>query len=574
MRSISYQLLLRNAPAQNADVVMRFQSDADTEIRMPVWNALYQVRDFAENVSDVQVCNAGTCEIARQLSKSSWRVPAHGAVEVRYRIHLADPGPFGAELNAEHAFFNFAEVLPYVVGAEHRAPVSVQISDVPATWKLATPLRDGWTLTPPGRTGWILSAKTYDELVDSPTLIGHFDERHFSEGGKQYRVVVYGAAGSYDIARMTADAQKLVRAETAMMADAPFERYTFLYLVSPEGGGGMEHKYSTAIGLRPMGADYDWLNFDGVTAHEFFHLWNVKRIRPQTLEPVDYSREQYTRDLWFSEGMTSTMGAYALLKAGLTTPADFDKRLAATVQDFRSRPAHTWQSPEQSSLETWYDKYPYYADPERSVSYYTSGELIGYALDLAIREKTQGKKSVLDLFRYMNQHFAQAGTFFPEYTGELRSANAVCGCDLGDFFAKNVRTAGDLSLEDAMRSVGLLLEKVSVTSSDPGFRWRRNQGRVLLTTGVNSTAYDAGLREEDELLSIAGQAPNRRTLDNLKQQTAGSKVEVRVRRSGTELTLSVPLVAKREEQYRLTEAKDATPEQKARRKAWLAVGIE
>ncbi|MEO8726535.1 MAG: PDZ domain-containing protein [Acidobacteriaceae bacterium] len=564
---IAYEVSLKDAASHYADVSITFQGRNGAQIQMPVWNATYIVRDFAVHIGQVQASSSGAPVPVVAINKDTWQAKP-GAVlatpiTFRYRILLSEPGPFGADVSSEHAFFNFAQALAYPVGQEHvKELVSLRITDAPAGWKIATALtREN------GATGFSLRASSYDELVDSPTELGNFQERDFQEGGKHYRVVVHGKPGDYDLSRMAAECQKIVRAETDFMHEAPYEEYTFLYHVEPNGGGGMEHKYSTAIGLRPLTSDEAWRGFEGVTAHEFFHLWNVKRIRPQTLEPVDYTKEQYTRDLWFSEGFTSTVAQYALLRAGLESLPQFEKHLSQTIQNFRERPAHLWQSPQESSLETWYDKYPFYSSPERSISYYTSGELIGYALDLALREKTGGKKSLRDLFLWMNETYPHQGKFFPETRGEFGAAEAVSGADFQQFFSTNIDRAGDLPMEEALATAGLKLQQTNVAVGDVGFRVGR--GSTVIAEIDGEPAKAAGLQVGDEIVELNGQPAGRALQRRLASAAAGSQLHLKFLRSGVESSLTVPVVGRQAVQWQIIEAPNATPRQVARRKAWV-----
>jgi predicted metalloprotease with PDZ domain len=572
---ITYEISLKDAATHYADVKVTFQGGNDAQIQMPVWNATYMVRDFAVHVGEVKASALGTPVPVIAKDKHTWQLNSaghsfKGLVTFEYRILLSDPGPFGADLSSEHAFFNFAQVLAYPVGQEHeKRPTSVRITDAPTDWKIATaPAHTGGPAENGTKSIFSIHASSYDELVDSPTELGKFDERDFDEGGKHYRVVVHGEPGDYDIARMAADCQKIVRAETEFMHEAPFDEYTFLYHVDPNGGGGMEHKYSTAIGLQPLKSEQAWRAFDGVTAHEFFHLWNVKRIRPQALEPVDYTKEQYTRDLWFSEGFTSTVGEYTLVRAGLEDTAAFEKHLSQTIESFRSRPAHLWQSPEESSLDTWYDKYPFYGRPDRSVSYYTSGELIGYMVDLMLREKTAGKKSLRDVFLWMNDTYPHQGKFFPETSGELGAVEAVSGADFKDFFATNVGGASDLPLEEALETAGLKLQRANVTLGDPGFNLAR--GPAVISKVEGEAAKSAGLREGDEIVEFQGQPPGRGLQRRLSLVAPGSEIQMKVRRGGAESLVTIPVGNRQADEWQVSEAPNASSEQVARRKAWIA----
>ena len=289
-----------------------------------------------------------------------------------------DPGPFASQLNADHAFINFAMVLLYV--PDRRAEdTKVAFDDVPEGWRVAVELDSSGTAS--GHHSGDYVAPSYDALVDAPVEIGHFDEIRMEAGGRPVRIVIHGDSG--DRSRLVESLKRIVDYDVSLMGGAPFQEYLFLFHVGNNfGGGGMEHMNCTAIS-----ADVP-AQLPSYAAHEFFHAWNVKRIRPQSLEPVDYTREMWTRSLWFAEGVTNTYASYALERTGLWSAPQFYANLADEIRELQSRPAHRWQSVEQSSLDAWYDKYPLYNRPEESISYYNKGQIVGVLLDILIRDRS------------------------------------------------------------------------------------------------------------------------------------------------------------------------------------------
>ncbi len=273
----------------------------------------------------------------------------------------------------------------------------------PATWAL----RDVHVLggAEPGKVSQVVGvADNYDELVDSPAEAGRFQQTAFQEDGATYHVVVDANPADYDMAKLEDVLRKITHAGVDWMQDRPYDEYTFLYhFPHGQGGGGMEHAYGTAIEVNAERLRNGLSPVANVTAHEFFHLWNVKRIRPQSLEPVDYQHENDTRALWFSEGVTSTAGDILLARAGLIDEGTYLQRVSGEITELQRRPAHTWQSAEESSLDAWFEGNAFYRSPERSISYYNKGDILGVLLDLRIRELTAGKKSLRDLFRWMNE---------------------------------------------------------------------------------------------------------------------------------------------------------------------------
>jgi predicted metalloprotease with PDZ domain len=430
---LDYTLTFSEAVHHRLHISMTFDpGSGGNTVQLPVWNALYQVRDFARNVISVKASSqSGEALPLRQLDKTTWEFgPRPGWVVVDYDIVLDEAGPFGAQFNQHHAFLNLAELLMYPTSGRE-LPITVRLQQIPAQWKLATPLPTD--LLPPGPgtgSGYLLRAANYDRLVDSPCELGQFAENDFTQEGAKYRVVVDADPADYEMPRIVEFLKKIVAAETWWMNDRPFESYTFIYHF-PHGpaGGGMEHAYSTAIDHSANDVK-DLKSLESTSAHEFFHLWNVKRIRPQSLEPIDYTRENYTRALWFSEGVTSTVADLALLRAGLLDPPGYLNRLARGITVLESRPAHLTQSAEESSLDTWFDKYADYRTPERSISYYNKGEILGVLLDLKIREDSHGAHSLRDLFQAMNRDYAKQEKFFPDSEGVRQEAEKLTGTNM------------------------------------------------------------------------------------------------------------------------------------------------
>jgi predicted metalloprotease with PDZ domain len=556
------------APEQHLVEVQVFlpEGAAQRELQLPVWNALYQVRDFVQYVNWVRAKDrAGQPLAVRELHKSLWQISGaeRGAI-VEYQIFVDSFGPFGAQLNPHHAFFNLAQILMYPVDARN-APMAVSFSHVPEGWRIATPLAS----MPDGKFG----AENYDRLVDSPVEIGSFQESDFDEGGAHYRVIVDAEPADYDMARIVGDLHKIVAAATSWMNDRPFDSYMFLYHF-PRGpaGGGMEHAYSTAIDFNSDALAHDPERLTGVTSHEFFHLWNVKRIRPSTLEPVDYTKENYTRALWFSEGVTSTAADLIQLRAGLLDEKSYLERLGGEITELERRPAHLTQSAEDSSLDAWLEGDPYYRRPERSISYYNKGELLGVALDLAIREATHDRASLRELLQWMNQNYAKRGRYFADSDGVREAAEAASHADYAAFFAKYVAGTEELPWDDFFRGVGLKVVPETDTVADAGFMASRNFDGPMSVGAVTagSDAERAGLQVGDTILEIQGKAAGQESRQELARLAPGDTVTLKVRgRRGAERELKWKVGSRQEILYQVKDLENVTSEQRARRAAWL-----
>jgi predicted metalloprotease with PDZ domain len=563
----NYTVALANPEQHLVEVqILLPAGPATRELQLPVWNALYQIRDFAQYVNWVRAKDrAGHPLNVRLANKSLWQISgAQDGAIVEYQIYADSPAPFGAQLNPHHAFFNLAEILMYPTDARSD-PVAVRFSQLPAGWRVATPLTSALENS--------FSAENYDRLVDSPVEIGDFQESDFDEGGGHYRVIIDAESDAYDMAKITAMLHKIVAAATSWMDDRPFASYMFLYHF-PHGpaGGGMEHAFSTAISLNADSLSRDPEILASVTAHEFFHLWNVKRIRPQTLEPVDYTKENYTRALWFSEGCTSTAADFIELRSGLIDERHFEQELASDIAELQKRPAHLTQSAEESSLDAWLEGDPYYRRAERSISYYNKGELLGIILDLAIRDASHGSTSIRELFQWMNQNYARKGRFFPDSDGVREAAEAVSHASLESFFSKYVSGDAEIPWNDFFRVVGLHLVEGTTQVADAGFVASRNFDTPMVVTAVTSgsEAQAAGLQVGDTILQINGGSPGQESSEAVSALVPGDTIAIVKRdRHGEEHELKWRVGSREEISYELKDIEHITAEQRAARAAWL-----
>jgi predicted metalloprotease with PDZ domain len=563
---VAYTVSL-TSPAQHlVEVQITFPPGlAVRELQLPVWNALYQIRDFAQFVNWIHATDlSGKAVPIRALNTSLWQIEdASEGATVTYQIYLDSQGPFGVQFNPHHAFLNLAQVLMYPVDARY-SPISLRFTGVPADWHIATPLK---------AANDEFLAENYDRLVDSPVEIGTFQESDFEEAGARFRVIFDADSADYDAAKIVSDLHKIVSAAISWMNDRPFDTYVFFYHF-PRGpaGGGMEHAYSTAIELNAESIERSLYPLTAVTAHEFFHLWNVKRIRPRTLEPVDYTKENYTRALWFSEGVTSTAEEIIQFRGGLLEEKQFLAQLGDEITELERRPAHLTQSAEESSLEAWLEGSAYYRRPERSISYYNKGELLGVILDLALRDASHGHASLREVLQWMNANYAQKHRYFDDSNGVREGAEAVSHADFGWFFTKYVAGTGEIPWDEFFRSVGLHVETTTSTVPDPGFIASRNFDGPMSVAAVTpgGEAEHAGLQVGDTIVELQGKSAGQESRQQLSRLNPGDALSVKVRgRRGGERELKWKVGSRQELSYEVKDLAQITPEQRARRAAWL-----
>jgi predicted metalloprotease with PDZ domain len=558
---ISYLVSLERPEQHLFHVTMTIPNvKGEITVQVAAWNALYQIRDFSAHVQQVEAFTGAEKAAIEKMDKQTWRIRGHGTVSVRYAIYWDEAGPFATQLNAQHAFINPAMILMYV--PERRAEsVTLFLSELPLEWNVASSAFVGAVGVggaAPGTRSFLLRALNYDALADAPIEVGKFQEFDLADVSPRVTVVVHG--DNWKQKRVEQDLKRICEYEIKLMEGAPFERYTFLLHVGKgAGGGGMEHANSTAIGV----SSDEYLS--GVAAHEFFHLWNVKRIRPATLEPVDYTKEQYTRALWFAEGVTNTYGSYTLVRSGIWSKDRFYQDLGEQISELEGRPANRWQSAEQSSLDAWLEKYPLYNQPDFSVSYYTKGQVLGDLLDILIRDRTDNAKSLDDVLRAMNRDFAKQGKFYRDSLDVRLEAEKIAGGSFEEFFQKYVAGTEPLPYQQILGLAGLQLRTTEHRRATLGFASERDANSVFIVTAVDADglAALAGLRVGDAILTWNGGEVPRRPGRWVNEQHPGDLLTLRIRRDEKEMSLQFRLGEIKEFVYEVSEDSHATD--KARR---------
>jgi len=530
--------------------VPNVQSHVD--LQMAAWDALYQIRDFSSHVQRVSATLNGQSAPIEKLDKLTWRVQGDGIVKVSYDTFWDDPGPFSSQLNSEHAFINPAMILLYVPGRRHEE-TWLSFAEIPGDWKLATATPMLVTMAGAVRLT-SLQAPSFDVLADGPIEIAKFEEFTLHDLTPPVRVIIHG--GDYKRRDVETALRKICVYELKLMEGAPYPNYTFIFhigRVATGAGGGMEHSNSTAIYI-PSG---DFL--PNVSAHEFFHLWNVKRIRPASLEPLDPTREMYTRSLWFAEGVTNTFSSYSLVRTGLWSKQDFYQDLSMQITELESRPAEQWQSAEQSSLDAWLEKYALYNQPQSSVSYYTKGQILGFLLDIVIRDRTDNQRSLDDLLREMNTDFAREGKYYHDSLDIRLESEKLTGGSLADFFDNYVGGVDPLPYQSVLLRAGLELRPHESVHATLGFLPQREPAGpwTVIAVDADSLAAKAGLQVGDEIVRWNNADVPRHPERWATQQRPGDLLRLRVRHSEREQTVDVRLGEMREKFFQVIELANA-----------------
>ena len=563
-----YQIVPFDPHGHRFEVTLSFLSITENPVlSLPAWiPGSYLIREFSRHIVALEAWRDDQPLAVRKTSKHDWTVAVGaGPVRVRYEVYAWDLSVRAAHLDATHAFFNGTSVFVRVRGQEHR-PCRVDIQpppQVPAPWRVATSLprvrgkvsRDGFGL---------YQADDYDALVDHPVEMGRFTAFQFKACGVTHDVAVTGVVPDLDTERLARDmaliCERQIRFFEPSSHAAPIDRYVFLVTAVDAGHGGLEHRASTALlcsrhDLPLRNGRHDakrYRDFLSLVSHEYFHTWHVKRIKPAAFADYDLDREVYTRLLWVFEGFTSYYDELFLARTGLATPEEYFQTLAQTIAQVHNAPSHRRQSIADSSFDAWTKYYrPDENTPNEVVSYYAKGGLVALCLDLHIRDKTGGRRSLDDVMRALWQQFGRdfyAGTRTGlDEEAFARLAETAVGVSLRRQIRDWAEGVVPLPLERLLGTVGLRLERRPDTraASLLGIRVRTAEGQAFVASVLHQGAgHRAGLSAGDQLVALDGLRVSGANLDTLCARLAeGVTVALHVFRRDELLSLQVTLDA-------------------------------
>jgi predicted metalloprotease with PDZ domain len=557
---IRYSISFPHPSSHLVHVSLDTDVDGTTDLVLPVWTpGSYKIRDFAQHVLSFQTVHPFT-----KVDLHTWRVrcPA-GRLRASWTCYAHELSVRTSWIDDSHAHLMLTNLLMFPEGRKDE-PCALEVR-APKGWKTAC------SLDPAGPRRFV--APDYDTLVDAPVFsAARMRAFEFRVRGKPHRFVWSGDT-NLDVARARRDIPRIVEAECRAMKVVPYKRYLFILLLSDDGkGGGLEHLSSTSLmmprwGLRP---DEKHKRFMSLVAHEFFHLWNVKRIRPAALGPFDYGRENFTRLLWAMEGVTTYYDRHFLVRAGLLTPADYLKRLSEDIEKHLETPGRTVQSLADASFDAWIKFYnPGEHSPNATISYYEKGALVSLLLDLYLRWKTKGKRCLDDVLRALWKEYAAHGIGFPERRYE-EVCSEVAGTRMDGFFDRFIRGTGELDFAQYFAAVGIRLDRGADGKAWIGLKAEKKEGRTMIATVFDgSPAAKAGLSAGDELIALGGHKVDLDTWEKrLEERKAGERIDVTVFRGSRILTHRVK-IGRRNPSVRLRRMTAATASQKALYKSWL-----
>ncbi|HJU54044.1 MAG TPA: PDZ domain-containing protein [Pyrinomonadaceae bacterium] len=599
LASLNYRLAMSRPVSHLFEVTITAELAEGTrathlDFQMPRWSpGRYAVFNFAKNVQEVQaaggVCPAGAqCKLTplpyTRIDDQTWRVPLQEGrgVTLKYKVFGDDLSGTFSQLDDRHANFNGASVFMYVVGHK-QDPLRLTV-DPPPGWRAVNASN-----TSADQREWRFG--NYDLLIDAPTEIApDWTVDEFKVDGKTYRVVVhsYGDEGG-NRPRLVRDLEKIVRAQVAMWGAPEFDSYTFMIHFANDGRSvdGMEHLDSTNMIVAGTLADRETYGLTlELASHEFFHVWNVKRLRPVELGPWDFTRPLSTRGLWVAEGVTEYYGELMMRRAGLWTDAQLWQRLSEVIQGVENSQGSRLMSAEDSSLLA-----PFLdGDPEAqrtnlantSVSYYFKGEVLALALDLLIRKQTGGRGSLDEVLRRLyqelyvkspNASYYLRGRGFTSEDFE-RVTTEVGGAELKDFFTRYVRGVEVPPYDEAFGAVGLRLVREAATKPAIGFNFEADDARggvKVKSVRNNSPGEDAGLKRDDVITTVGDKKVTGKNFEEaVGRFKQGERMPVTVNRDGQTLKKVITPGPPDTYTYRLEEVRDATAEQRRLRAEWMA----
>lgn len=583
---IQYIVSFPEAQQHYVQVAATFPTDGRSaiELMMATWTpGSYLIREYARNVERVVASDQGGGALSvEKVSKNRWRVATGGNAQVlvTYRVYGREMTVRNNWVEDDFALINGAPTfLTLVDGTTRRHDVRMS---PPRAWRKVI------SALPNHKDSRLhFKAMDYDTLVDSPFLVGNPAIDTFEVEGKEHVLAHLGGDDVWDTARSRADVKRLVEEETAFWGQVPYERYVFLNLLT-ETYGGLEHRDSTVLMFSRWGSRdrEQYLRWLGLVAHEFFHTWNVKRLRPVALGPFDYEREVRTPSMWVAEGVTSYYDDLTVHRAGLSTESEYLTALSQSMKAVMSGPGRLVQSLTDSSDDAWIKLYRRDENFINSgVNYYTKGALVAWLLDTEIRRATSFDKSLDDVMRRAYALYSGDCGYTEQQFRDV--VNEVADKDMSDWLAGHLDTADELDFSPALEFYGLRFKPIEAKeasgpqSGDPwfghraprlGVQTKNVEGRLVVAAVVaERSAARAGINVDDEIVALGGYRVLPGSFEQrLKQLRAGEQVPITLARRGRlierELELDPPL----EHEWSIEVDPDQTEEQTARRKAWLA----
>ncbi len=556
---------------KNVSMATNAKKNGYLDIKMPVWTpGSYLIREYAKNVEAFTASAGGKAVPSEKNRKNSWRVySSDDNLTIRYRVYANELTVRTNFVDADHGYVTPAGMFMY-----HDALKNIPLRVVVQPYKAWKNVATGLELVTGAQ--YTYEASNFDVLVDSPIEIGNHKTFSFTAANVPHTVAMFGDV-AYDEQRLSADYKRVCETAATVVGEHPCTHYTFIVHHIPPGGGGLEHLNSTTLETtrNAYSTEANYKRFLSLVAHEYFHLWNVKRIRPVALGPFDYENENYTHMLWLSEGCTSFYQEYILRRAGFYTPEAYLGLVASSITDIENQPGTRVQSAAESSWDAWIKGYrPNENSNNTTISYYSKGSVLGSLLNLAILADSNGERNMDDLMRLLyNEYYKKQKRGFTD--DEFRqAAEQVAGRKLDDFFTIGVSSAEPINYAAYFEPVGVRLTNVAAKTQDGflGAATSTVNGKSTIS-GVRrgSAAYTDGLNVGDEIISVDDVRVGDDLLRLISGRRVGDKITVLVNRAGFLREIPVTLTQNPLASYRLEPVENSTAAQKALYAKWLYI---
>jgi predicted metalloprotease with PDZ domain len=541
-------------------------------LKMPVWTpGSYLVREYAKNLQDFAAFAGAEPLSWRKVSKNHWQIEKGDAAEVilRYRIFANELSVRTNHLDATHGYFNGAALFFRIPGWEQQ-PIHITIVPPHPEWQVTTGLP-----TVKGETNTFL-ATDFDTLVDSPFEIGSHDVFQFEVLGKPHELAIWGQ-GNYKPEKLLADFHKIIEVESKMFGGLPYQRYVFILHLFNQAYGGLEHKNSCSLLYHRFGFRIQdkYERFIQLVAHEFFHLWNVKRIRPKGLEVFDSDQENYTDSLWFCEGTTSYYDLVIPFRARIYDVKSYVNHLNQEITKYLKTPGRKVQRLSESSFDAWIKLYRQDANSGNSqISYYLKGEMVSLLLDLLIRARHHNQLSLDDVMVKMWEQFGKSEIGYT--SEELKQViESVADMDLSDFFNSYIDGLDDLPFNQYLQPFGLQLLAESDKTPHLGITVKTEHGREIVKfVEMGSPAQIAGIDAGDELLAIDGiKVGTGKFNERLQDYQPEDTIKIAVFHQDELRTYSVTLAPQHPTKYHLRPVENPDLTQQEKFLGWLGVPL-
>ena len=587
---LKYELAFEHLNTHLLDVTIHASDlkGATVEFAIPDWApGSYYIENYSANVQRFRATSAdGKALSWRKTDSQTWQIDLAGAtaVTISYQVFANTLQNNIAQYNERHAFIGGPSVWMYLVDGKDR-PIELSVA-APSGWKIATGMEHTSDHT--------FAAADYNWFADAPFEISDFAEKDFEVMGTTYHVIVHDVENKKDFTKFANDLQKTVativplfQSVTGTPQAAPFKDYYFIFHIWPQTGGGLEHLNSTQINFttdwnstEPLPGttlnQYDLKLF--VAAHEFFHAWNVKRLRPLPLGPFDYTQMVHTPSLWISEGLTSYYGSLSVERAGLVPPLQYLDGIARLITNFEAKPGRKERSIEDTSWDTWFSN-PMSISQANNLantyySYYDGGQIMGHILDFAIRDNTNNQKSLDDWMRLLYSRYALPKPGFkPE--DAIHAASEVAGKDVSDVFRRYISGMEPIPYEQYFALAGIEVTK----KVDPDKAWvgievkKSDDGHAQIRNVIpGSPAENAGLSNDDVIYAIDSRALEADGVNaQLSSRKPGDTLRITVLRLGEFREFLVTPTTNPNPTYSLKPMENQTEKQKAIYNSWLGI---